>query len=452
MDSAVLHVYEFGPAVLDERAQSLQIQGLVVDLQPQSWRLLLTLVQHEGGLIPKSDLESAVWHGRYVGENVLAAAVTRLRHALGEGLQGLIESVPKRGYRLTLPVTKRPVSGVPHPQLALSAGSPVPGWPQYQLLKKISDSASAEVWVACPADQSAQVAAALEEGRWPAGDVKVFKFAVQPAAVAALQREVSLLRALRQGAAEPDRFVSLTHWQFGDDLNAMGTDWAGVPLDAWWQREGRGDALDGSSRRALMLAFLADTIIVPLYVVVPDPKLLFWLGPLMGLSFGGVFGLFGAYFAELFPEEVRAMGSGFAFNIGLDNFLRSGVLRRINEGSLLQAACAMEMWRKADFEGERIVIDALVRRRAAEVALFLKPVEEPYIDFMPQQPDAPGACHCRAPQLEPAAAPGRRVDAGDRALELEVQALRASRSGPGTEAPRTGRSRARAGRSPPSPP
>ena len=110
--------------------------------------------------------------------------------------------------------------------------------------------------MACPADQSAQVAAALEEGRWPAGDVKVFKFAVQPAAVAALQREVSLLRALRQGAAEPDRFVSLTHWQFGDDLNAMGTDWAGVPLDAWWQREGRGDALDGSSRRALMLALV----------------------------------------------------------------------------------------------------------------------------------------------------------------------------------------------------
>lgn len=256
MDSALLHVYEFGPAVLDERAQSLQIQGLVVDLQPQSWRLLLALVQHEGHLIPKSDLESAVWHGRYVGENVLAAAVTRLRHALGEGLQGLIESVPKRGYRLTLPVTKRPLSGAAHPQLALSAGMQVPGWPQYQLLKKMSDSAQAEVWVACPAGQSAQVGLAMDEGRRPTGDVKVFKFAVQPAAVAALQREVSLLRALRQGAAEPDRFVSLTHWQFGESLNAMGTDWAGVPLDVWWRREGRGEALDEAARRALMLALV----------------------------------------------------------------------------------------------------------------------------------------------------------------------------------------------------
>jgi lysozyme len=31
------------------------------------------------------------------------------------------------------------------------------------------------------------------------------------------------------------------------------------------------------------------------------------------------------------------------------------------------------MWRKAEFEGERIVVDALVRRRAAEKALFLTP-------------------------------------------------------------------------------
>ncbi len=65
----------------------------------------------------------------------------------------------------------------------------------------------------------------------------------------------------------------------------------------------------------------------------------------------------------------------FAFNIGDDNFRRCSTLRRLNEGSLLQAACAMELWRKADFEGERIVIDALVRRRAAEKTLFLTPLD-----------------------------------------------------------------------------
>ncbi len=42
----------------------------------------------------------------------------------------------------------------------------------------------------------------------------------------------------------------------------------------------------------------------------------------------------------------------------------------------MQAACAMELWRKADFEGERIVVDALVRRRSAEKALFLTPPDD----------------------------------------------------------------------------
>ena len=65
--------------------------------------------------------------------------------------------------------------------------------------------------------------------------------------------------------------------------------------------------------------------------------------------------------------------AAFVFNIGVENFHHSSVLRRLNEGALLQAACAMELWRKADFEGERIVIDALIRRRAAEKVLFLTP-------------------------------------------------------------------------------
>ncbi|MEO8114573.1 MAG: lysozyme [Phenylobacterium sp.] len=77
-------------------------------------------------------------------------------------------------------------------------------------------------------------------------------------------------------------------------------------------------------------------------------------------------------FAPLSQNQFDALCS-FAFNIGLENFRRSEVLRRINEGAMIQAACSMELWRKADFEGERIVIDALVRRRSAEKALFLTP-------------------------------------------------------------------------------
>ena len=67
--------------------------------------------------------------------------------------------------------------------------------------------------------------------------------------------------------------------------------------------------------------------------------------------------------------------SAFVFNIGVESFRGSVVLRRLNEGATLQAAACMEMWRKADFQGERIVVDALVRRRAAEKLLFLTPID-----------------------------------------------------------------------------
>lgn len=84
-------------------------------------------------------------------------------------------------------------------------------------------------------------------------------------------------------------------------------------------------------------------------------------------------------YAPLSQNQFDAICS-FAFNIGLDNFRRSQVLKRLNAGAAVQAACAMELWRKADFEGERIVVDTLVRRRAAEKALFLTP---PGNDFAP---------------------------------------------------------------------
>jgi len=85
-----------------------------------------------------------------------------------------------------------------------------------------------------------------------------------------------------------------------------------------------------------------------------------------------------AIYAPLTQNQFDALAS-FAFNIGLDSFHQSAVLRRLNEGAPIQAACGMELWRKALVAGERIVVDALVRRRAAEKLLFLTPPEAAWV-------------------------------------------------------------------------
>jgi GH24 family phage-related lysozyme (muramidase) len=74
---------------------------------------------------------------------------------------------------------------------------------------------------------------------------------------------------------------------------------------------------------------------------------------------------------SLTPAQFDALVS-FAFSVGAEAFDKSQVLRRANAGEWVAAACAMDAWRKSDVSGELEIIDALVRRRAAEKALFLK--------------------------------------------------------------------------------
>ncbi|GGZ43059.1 glycoside hydrolase family protein [Asticcacaulis endophyticus] len=66
----------------------------------------------------------------------------------------------------------------------------------------------------------------------------------------------------------------------------------------------------------------------------------------------------------------------FCFNIGMDNFAQSVVLKRINEGRLTEAALAMDSWSSAEFNGQTYVLAPLIRRRAAEKSLFLTPTED----------------------------------------------------------------------------
>ena len=73
-----------------------------------------------------------------------------------------------------------------------------------------------------------------------------------------------------------------------------------------------------------------------------------------------------------------------AYNIGIGNFQKSTVLKRLNKGDRAGAAQAFHLFNKA----QGIVLKGLVSRRAREAAMFLKPVSQPEEPFMPQSVEA----------------------------------------------------------------
>lgn len=69
-------------------------------------------------------------------------------------------------------------------------------------------------------------------------------------------------------------------------------------------------------RRAMIAAFVTVAVAVAVYIVVRHPMFLFWWGIVVGFGLCGSGGVLGAYYAELFPERVRAYAGGFCWNMG----------------------------------------------------------------------------------------------------------------------------------------
>src|SRR4051794_10722797 len=99
-------MYGFADFRLEPGERRLWRGEASVALTPKTFDLLLFLVEHEGRLLRKNDLLSAVWPDSAVEENNLTVAVSALRKALGESeARRFIETVPKKGYRFIAQVT-----------------------------------------------------------------------------------------------------------------------------------------------------------------------------------------------------------------------------------------------------------------------------------------------------------------------------------------------------------
>ena len=109
-------VLRFGVFELDIEAEQLLKNGRVVKLQPKPFRLLCLLVEQEGKLVTREDIQQALWSAEtFVDfEQGVNFAIKQVREALGEDASRAlyIQTVPKRGYRFIAPVDRGPAAQV----------------------------------------------------------------------------------------------------------------------------------------------------------------------------------------------------------------------------------------------------------------------------------------------------------------------------------------------------
>ena len=91
----------------DLRARELFRDGERVPLQGRPFEVLTALLERPGEVILRQELQDRLWPGQIVEfDNNLNTALTKLRRALDDTAEEptVIETLPKRGYRLLVPV------------------------------------------------------------------------------------------------------------------------------------------------------------------------------------------------------------------------------------------------------------------------------------------------------------------------------------------------------------
>lgn len=112
--------FRIGECLVDPGANRISGPDGERQIEPKAMQVLCALAREPGQTVRREALLESVWAGRVVVDETLTRAVSLLRQAFQgvAGQSGIIQTVPKQGYRLTVPVSKR-ASEVP-PQVAAS--------------------------------------------------------------------------------------------------------------------------------------------------------------------------------------------------------------------------------------------------------------------------------------------------------------------------------------------
>ncbi len=136
-------MFQFEGYTLDIARNALRAADRELKLRPKSFEVLRYLIENADRTVTKEELMKAVWPNVVVTDHVLAHCVSEVRQAIGDDVQAIIKTIPRRGYRFTAPVARvatgmaappdsapRPQSSVDKPSVAVLPFANLSGDPQ----------------------------------------------------------------------------------------------------------------------------------------------------------------------------------------------------------------------------------------------------------------------------------------------------------------------------------
>lgn len=211
-------LWKFAGAEFDEASWALRVDGQVVPLEGKPLEVLHELLLRAGEVVTKDEILDAVWPGLNVVEGSLPTAISKLRKALGERQENIIETVPRVGYRLICAVKIESVESPLAPRFTFAIGDAVPGRKQWRLTRPLGDTGAQDVWLA---------------SHEKTGERRVFKFADAPDRLRALKREAALSRVLFAGLGSDAPLPALLEWNFDSSPYFVEYGFGGHDLTGW---------------------------------------------------------------------------------------------------------------------------------------------------------------------------------------------------------------------------